>query len=75
MGEMRTRMYKEIFNEIYPLNMAEDRHIEGKSAAHLKVSMVRASQTVIIQNWKLLLGRWQWIYACEFDGPRERTCD
>jgi secondary thiamine-phosphate synthase enzyme len=32
------------------------------------------SQTVIIHNGKLLLGRWQGIYFCEFDGPRERTC-
>ena len=61
-------------DEIYPWDMAEDRHIEGNSAAHLKASTVGASQTVIIHNGKLLLGRWQGIYFCEFDGPRERTC-
>lgn len=42
-------------------------HVEGNSAAHLKASTVGASQTVIIHNGKLLLGRWQGIYFCEFD--------
>ncbi|HPR94288.1 MAG TPA: secondary thiamine-phosphate synthase enzyme YjbQ, partial [Syntrophomonadaceae bacterium] len=55
-------------------NMAEDRHYEGNSAAHLKSSTVGSSQTVIIRNGKLLLGQWQGIYFCEFDGPRARTC-
>ncbi len=59
--------------EIYPLE-AEDRHLEGNSAAHLKASTVGTSQAVIIHNGKLLLGRWQGIYFCEFDGPRARTC-
>lgn len=48
------------------------RHAEGNSAAHLKSSCVGASQTVIIADGKLLLGRWQGIYFCEFDGPRKR---
>ena len=61
-------------DEIYPWDMAEDRHLEGNSAAHLKASTVGVSQTVIIHNGKLLLGRWQGIYFCEFDGPRSRTC-
>ncbi len=61
-------------DKIYPWDMAGDRHLEGNSAAHLKASSVGASQTVIIHNGKLLLGRWQGIYFCEFDGPRERTC-
>ncbi|KGP76575.1 hypothetical protein JT05_03920 [Desulfosporosinus sp. Tol-M] len=61
-------------DEIYPWNMAGDRHFEGNSAAHLKASTVGASQTVIIHNGILLLGRWQGIYFCEFDGPRSRTC-
>lgn len=60
--------------EIYPWDKAGDRHIEGNTAAHLKASTVGASQTVIIHNGKLLLGKWQGIYFCEFDGPRERTC-
>ena len=61
-------------DEIYPWDKAGDRHLEGNSAAHLKSSTVGASQTVIIHDGKLLLGRWQGIYFCEFDGPRERTC-
>ena len=55
--------------ETYPWDRAEDRHREGNSAAHLKTSTVGTSQAVIIHNGKLLLGRWQAIYFCEFDGP------
>jgi len=51
---------------------AEFRHAEGNSTAHLKSSCVGASQTVIITDSKLLLGTWQGIYFCEFDGPRQR---
>ena len=51
---------------------AEFRHSEGNSSAHLKSSCVGASQTVIIQDGRLLLGTWQGIYFCEFDGPRNR---
>lgn len=61
-------------DEIYPRVDAQDRHLEGNSAAHLKASTVGASQTIIVHNGKLLLGRWQGIYFCEFDGPRRRTC-
>lgn len=61
-------------DEVYPREDANDRHCEGNSAAHLKTSTVGASQTVIIHEGKLLLGRWQGIYFCEFDGPRMRTC-
>jgi len=59
---------------LYPWNAAGDRHLEGNSAAHLKASTVGASQAIIIHEGKLLLGRWQGIYFCEFDGPRSRTC-
>ena len=51
---------------------AEFRHAEGNSAAHLKSSCVGVSQTIIIEKGKLLLGTWQGIYFCEFDGPRQR---
>lgn len=61
-------------DESVPWDMAADRHGEGNSAAHLKASMVGASQTLIIRNGRLLLGTWQGIYFCEFDGPRSRTC-
>ena len=51
---------------------AEFRHSEGNSAAHLKSSCVGASETILIKEGKLLLGTWQSIYFCEFDGPRRR---
>ncbi|MFN0139169.1 MAG: secondary thiamine-phosphate synthase enzyme YjbQ [Pyrinomonadaceae bacterium] len=47
-------------------------HFEHNSDAHIKSSLVGASATVPFENGKLLLGRWQAIYLCEFDGPRER---
>lgn len=51
---------------------AEFRHGEGNSAAHLKSSCVGASETVLVKDGRLLLGTWQGIYFCEFDGPRRR---
>ena len=47
-------------------------HFEGNSAAHIKSSMMGFSQQVIIQRGQLVLGTWQGIYLCEFDGPRHR---
>jgi len=47
-------------------------HAEGNSAAHLKASIIGSSVTVIIDKGRLLLGVWQGIYFCEFDGPRTR---
>lgn len=48
------------------------RHTEGNSAAHLKSSLVGASLTLIVDGGAPLLGTWQGIYFCEFDGPRRR---
>ena len=48
------------------------RHAEGNSDAHLKSSSVGASETLIIEQGKPLLGTWQGVYFCEFDGPRNR---
>ena len=48
------------------------RHFEHNSDAHLKSSLVGSSVTIPFENGKLLLGRWQGIYLCEFDGARER---
>jgi secondary thiamine-phosphate synthase enzyme len=48
------------------------RHFEHNSDAHIKSSLVGASLTVPFENGRLLLGRWQGIYLCEFDGARER---
>ena len=47
-------------------------HMEGNSAAHLKASMIGFSELVIIDEGRLVLGTWQGIYFCEFDGPRSR---
>ena len=48
------------------------RHFEHNSDAHIKSSLVGCSAIVPFAHGKLLLGRWQGIYLCEFDGPRER---
>lgn len=47
-------------------------HIEGNSPAHIKTSLVGCSETVLIESGKLVLGTWQGIFFCEFDGPRNR---
>ena len=47
-------------------------HSEGNSDAHVKSSLVGCSETIAIQNGKLVLGTWQGIIFCEFDGPRNR---
>src|SRR5690625_3227525 len=59
-------------NQTFP-NKAEYVHFEGNSDGHMKSSVVGASETLIISNAKLILGTWQSVYFCEFDGPRERT--
>ena len=58
-------------NKIVPF---EDRyqHMEGNSSAHIKASVVGFSQTVLVESGKLVLGTWQGIFFCEFDGPRNR---
>lgn len=47
-------------------------HREGNSAAHIKVSLFGPSETIPLENGRLVLGTWQGIYVCEFDGPRKR---
>ncbi|MCM2359693.1 MAG: secondary thiamine-phosphate synthase enzyme YjbQ [Geobacteraceae bacterium] len=47
-------------------------HSEGNSDAHIKSSMVGTSQTLLIEGGKPVLGTWQSVYFCEFDGPRQR---
>ncbi len=58
-------------NQIVP-SQGNYRHLEGNSAAHIKSSLVGASETLIIAEGKLVLGTWQGIFFCEFDGPRRR---
>ena len=58
-------------NKLVP--MRDDyRHREGNSAAHLKSSLVGCSVQLIIEKGRLVLGTWQGIFFCEFDGPRSR---
>ena len=47
-------------------------HDEGNSDSHVKTSLVGNNTTVLVENGDLVLGRWQGVYFCEFDGPRER---
>lgn len=47
-------------------------HAEGNSDAHLKASLFGFSEHILIENGRLVLGTWQGIYFCEFDGPRTR---
>ncbi|WP_195999871.1 secondary thiamine-phosphate synthase enzyme YjbQ [Clostridium sp. 1001271B_151109_B4] len=61
------------FEKVYPTNDNNYRHYEGNSHAHMKSSTMGASQTLIIDNGELILGMWQDIYFCEFDGPRNRN--
>ena len=60
-----------ILNQIVPWE-AKYRHMEGNSPAHVKSTMVGASELVAIENHSLVLGTWQGIFFCEFDGPRTR---
>ncbi len=55
-----------------PHNEAYYQHGEGNADAHIKASMIGSSVNVIIDNKKLVLGTWQGIMFCEFDGPRTR---
>ena len=48
------------------------RHREGNSPAHIMSSLVGASETMVVNNGELVLGSWQGIFLCEFDGPRQR---
>lgn len=60
-------------DELFPRNRKGYRHLEGNSDAHVKSSTLGCSEMILIKNKKLLLGTWQGIYFCEFDGPRNRS--
>ena len=59
-------------NKLVP-HSGDYRHMEGNSDAHIKTALMGSSETIIIESGSLLLGTWQSIYFCEFDGPRKRT--
>ena len=48
------------------------RHLEGNSSAHIKGSLVGCSQVILVKTGRLVLGTWQGLFFCEFDGPRTR---
>lgn len=60
-----------VLNQIIPWQ-AGYRHLEGNSPAHIKSTLVGASELIAIENKRLVLGTWQGIFFCEFDGPRTR---
>jgi secondary thiamine-phosphate synthase enzyme len=60
-----------VLNQMVPWN-ADYKHMEGNSPAHVKSSLMGASQLVAVENGRMMLGTWQGIFFCEFDGPRTR---
>ena len=58
-------------NELVPPN-AGYRHMEGNADSHIKASLMGSSVTLLVENGRLVLGTWQKIFFCEFDGPRSR---
>ena len=60
-----------VLNQVIPWK-AGYRHLEGNSPAHIKSTLVGASEMIAIEKRQLVLGTWQGIFFCEFDGPRTR---
>ncbi len=58
-------------NQLVPANDGY-RHMEGNSDSHIKASLTGSSVTVLVEGGRLVLGTWQKIFYCEFDGPRSR---
>ena len=60
------------YESVFPTHSEHYRHAEGNSHAHMKTTAFGPSQTLIIHDGELILGMWQDLYFCEFDGPRNR---
>jgi secondary thiamine-phosphate synthase enzyme len=60
-----------VLNKMVPWE-ADYRHLEGNSPAHVKASLVGASELIAVEKGRLVLGTWQGVFFCEFDGPRKR---
>ena len=58
-------------NKLVPPNVGY-KHLEGNSDSHIKTTLVSSSMTFIVEDGEPLLGTWQGIFFCEFDGPRTR---
>lgn len=63
---------KKGLNDAFP-NKKEYIHMEGNSDGHMKSSLIGVSETMLLSNGQLIVGMWQSVYFCEFDGPRTRT--
>ena len=61
----------DFLKQLAPPN-ADYQHNDGNCDSHLKATLIGATKTLLIENSRLLLGRWQGVYFCEFDGPRRR---
>lgn len=61
----------EVLRRVVPFNFPY-RHLEGNASAHIKTSIVGSSISVLVERGNLILGTWQGIFFCEFDGPRTR---
>jgi len=62
----------EQFSRLVP-ERGDYRHLEGNAPAHIKASIVGSSQVLMVEGGRLVLGTWQGLFFCEFDGPRQRT--
>jgi secondary thiamine-phosphate synthase enzyme len=60
-----------VLNQMVPWK-ADYRHMEGNSPAHVKSTLMGASELIAVQDGRLVLGTWQGIFYCDFDGPRTR---
>ena len=60
-----------VFDHLVP-HSGPYRHSEGNSDSHAKATLVGSSQVIFVEDGRLALGRWQGVFLCEFDGPRER---
>ena len=60
-----------VLNQMVPWK-ANYKHMEGNSPAHVKTSLVGSAETILVSGGRLVLGTWQRIFFCEFDGPRNR---
>ena len=61
----------EVLRRVVPFNFPY-RHLEGNASAHIKTSIIGSSISVLVEGGNLILGTWQGIFFCEFDGPRTR---
>jgi|SRR6056297_998865 len=60
-------------DELVPVDPAFN-HLEGNADSHIKTILTNTSQTFFVEDGRLLLGTWQGLYFCEYDGPRNRKC-